>query len=315
MPTVVSVQVGRLERMTLHRYVNGYGEVEPAPATATEPAADAPLAAPTSGVVASMNVAEGQHVRKGELLMTLNSGSATATYAEQEVARQQKLYAQHNTSLKNLQDAEARVALLRITAPLSGTVTRVNVKPGAAVDMNTVVAEVMDLHRLGVRTDVPASQAGELQPGYGVRVQVLAQPPVATTLSFVSPVVDPSNGTVMARASLPADSGLRPGQFVSLRIVTAVHANCLAAPEESVVTDVTGRSVISLVKDAQAIQTPVRTGFREDGWVEIEGTGLKSGDKVVTVGAYGLPDKTKLEVVSSPRDKTPAANFHPSPAQ
>jgi multidrug efflux pump subunit AcrA (membrane-fusion protein) len=206
-PTVVSVQVGALQRMTLRRYVSGYGTVEPAPATANEPAATAPLAAPTSGVVADVNVAEGQHVRKGEVLMTLNAGTGTANYAEQELARQKKLYAQHNTSLKNLQDAEARLALLRVTAPLSGTVTRVNVKPGAAVDVNTVVAEVMDLHRLVVKTDIPAPEAGELEPGQ--EVQVLTQPPVATALTFVGPTVDTNNGTVVARASLPADSGLR----------------------------------------------------------------------------------------------------------
>jgi multidrug efflux pump subunit AcrA (membrane-fusion protein) len=312
-PTVVSVQVGAIERMMLHRYVNGYGTVEPAPATATEPAADAPLAAPTSGVVADVNVAEGQHVRKGEVLMTLNAGSATAKYAEEELARQKRLYAQHNTSLKNLQDAEARLALLRVAAPLSGTVTRVNVKPGAAVDVNTVVAEVMDLHRLVVKTDIPASRADELEPGQ--KVQVLTQPPVATALSFVSPTVDTRNGTVLARAMLPADSGLRPGQFVSLRIVTAVHSNCLVAPEESVVTDVNGHSAVSLVTDDEAIRTPVQTGFRENGWVEVEGTGLKAGDAVVTVGAYGLPDKTEIRVVRSPDSETPTTSSDSSSAQ
>jgi multidrug efflux pump subunit AcrA (membrane-fusion protein) len=312
-PTVVSVQVGTLERMTLRRYVNGYGTVEPAPATASEPAADAPLAAPTSGVVASVNVAEGQHVQKGDVLVTLNAGTATAKYAEEELARQRKLYAQHNTSLKNLQDAEARLALLRVTAPLSGTVTRVNVKPGAAVDVNTVVAEVMDLHRLVVKTDVPGSQARELEPGQEVQVQT--QPPVAAALSFVSPTVDTANGTVLARALLPADSGLRPGQFVRLRIITAVHTDRLAAPEESVVTDVTGQSIISLVKDDEAIHTPVQTGLRESGWVEVEGPGLKAGDAVVTVGAYGLPDKTEIRVVRSPDGQTPATSSDPSLAR
>jgi membrane fusion protein (multidrug efflux system) len=311
--TVVSVQVGALERMTLRRYVNGYGTVEPAPATVSEPAADAPLAAATSGVVANVDVVEGQHVRKGEVLMTLNAGSGTANYAEQELARQKKLYVQHNTSLKNLQDAEARLALLRVTAPLSGTVTRVNVKPGAAVDVNTVVAEVMDLHRLVVKTDIPSSQAGELEPGQ--EVQVLTQPPVATALSFVSPTVDTNNGTTLARALLPADSGLRPGQFVSLRIVTAVHTSCLAAPEESVVTDVKGRSVISLVNGDEAIQTPVQTDFRESGWVEIVGPGLKVGDAVVTVGAYGLPDKTKIQVAAPAGDEPPAASSYSSATQ
>jgi Cu(I)/Ag(I) efflux system membrane fusion protein len=312
-PTLVSVQTGALQRMTLHRYISGYGTVAPAPATADESAADAPLAAPTAGVVAQINVVEGQQVTNGQVLMTLNSGTATADYAEQQLARQKQLYAEHNTSLKMLQDAETQLALLRVTAPLAGTVVSVNVKLGSAVDANTVVAEVMDLHRLVVKTDVPESQANELK--VGETVQALTQPPVAAAVSFVSPTVDTNSATVRAWAALPPDSGLRPGQFVPLRIVTAVHTNCLAAPEASVVTDVAGNSVISLVQGDQAVQTPVQTGFHENGWVEIEGNGLKAGDTVVTVGAYGLPEKTQIQVVNSPANETPATNSVSSQAQ
>ena len=305
-PTVISVQTGALKRMTLHQYVEGYGSVEPAPAATDLPAAAALLAPPTAGIIAKVDVAEGQHVNKGDLLMTLNSGSTTFTYAEQELARQKKLYAQHNASLKALQDAEAQLSALRVTAPLAGTVVRVNVSPGAAVDVNTVVAEVMDLQRLVVKTEIPAAQAGALKTGDPV--QVLAQPEVSAALAYLSPTVDTNNGTVGAWAKLPPDSGLRPGQFVPLRIVTAVHADCLAAPEASVVTDISGRSVIALVHGDEATQVPVQTGFRENGWVEISASGLKEGDKVVTVGAYALPDKTQISIVSPPAGEVPAVS-------
>ncbi len=295
-PTLVSVQIGTIRRMTLHRYVTGFGTVGPAPATAVRPAADAPLASPTTGVVYRVNVAEGQSVRKGEVLMTLNSGSVTAAYAEQEVARQKQLYAQHNTSLKNLQNAENQLALLRITTPLSGTVVSLNVKPGAAVGVNTVVAEVMDLKRLVVKTAVPEWEANELKPGEPV--QVLTQPPVDAKLSFVSPTVNTSNGTVTAWAPLPADSGLLPGRYVPLRIVTATHVNCLAVPQASVVTRQDGKSFIWLVHDTEATRVPVQIGFRESSWVEVEHKGLKAGETVVTVGAYGLPKKTQIQVTN-----------------
>lgn len=294
-PTVISVQTGALKQMTLHHYVSGYATVEAAPATADQPAAGAQLAAPSAGVVARVNVIEGQHVEKGDVLVELNSSTATVDYAQQEVARQEKLFAEHNTSLKNLQDAEAQLAALKIIAPVSGTVTRLNVKPGAAVDVNMPVAEVIDLNRLAVKTDVPQSEANELKAGETVQVQT--QPVVDTTLSFIGTAVDMNNGAVSAWAALPPDSGLRPGQFVQLKIVTATHTDCLAAPEESVVTDESGHSVISLVHGDEATQTPVQTGFRENGWVEIAGNGLKAGDPVVTVGAYGLPEKTQIQVV------------------
>ena len=294
-PTLVTVQTGALKLATLHRYVQGYGTVEPAPATAEQAAAGAQLAAPSAGVVAKVSVLEGQRVGKGDVLMELNSGATTVENAEQEVARQRQLFAQQNTSLKNLRNAEAQLALLRVTAPLSGTVARVNVKPGQAVDLTTVVAEVMDLNRLAVTAEIPAAEAGDLKSGNPV--EVLTEPAVTMELSFVSPNVDKNNDTVLVRALLPAGGVLRPGQFVPLRIVTAAHTNSLAAPGESVVTDESGRCVIALVRGDEAVQQPVQTGLRENGWIEIAAPGLKAGDIVVTVGVYGLPAKTKVRVI------------------
>ncbi len=301
-PSIVTVQVGALKQMTLHHYVSGYGTVEAAPATADQPAAGAQLAAPSAGVVARVNVIAGQQVEKGDVLVELNSGTATFDSAQAEAERQKKLYDQQNTSLKNLQDAEAQLAALEIVAPLSGTVTRLVVKPGEAVDVNMPVAEVIDLSRLAVSSEIPAAEATELKTGQEVQVQ--SETPVTAVLSFVSPAVDAKNGTVLTQVLLPADSGLRPGQFVQLKIVTAVHTNCLAAPSESVVTDEGGKSVIALVNGDEATQTPVMKGLREDGWVEVAETGLKEGASVVTVGAYGLPEKTKIRVLGAAADGT-----------
>jgi membrane fusion protein (multidrug efflux system) len=298
--TEVSVQTGKITSATLHGYVQGYGTVEPAPATTDQPAAGAQLSAPSAGVVTKVDVLEGQHVEKGDVLVELNSGTTTAENAAQEVKRQKALYAQQNTSLKNLEDAEMQLALLQVTAPLSGSVARVNVKPGQAVDLSTVVAEVMDLDRLAVSAEIPAGEANDLKPGSPL--EVLTDPPVTAELLFVSPNVDKDNDTVLVRALLPAGSGLRPGQFVSLRIVTAVHTNCLATPSESVVTDENGQSVIALVTGDQAAQMPVQTDLRENGLVEVSAPELKAGDTVVTVGAYGLPEKTKIRVENSSGD-------------
>ena len=306
-PTIVSVQTGALKMATLHRYVQGYGMVEPAPANAEQPAAGAQLAASSAGVVAKVGVLEGRHVEKGEVLMVLNSGTATAEGAEQEVARQKQLFEQQNTSLKNLQAAEAQLALLQVTAPLAGTVARVNVRPGQAVDATTVVAELMDLSRLAVSAEIPAAEANDLKSGNPV--EVLSELPVTTELSFVSPNVNKNNDTVLVRAPLPPNSGLRPGQFVSLRIVTAVQTDCLAAPAEGVVTDESGQSVVALVKGDESRQVPVQAGLRENGWVEVVAPELKAGDAVVTVGAYGLPAKTKLLVQNSPGGEASSANL------
>lgn len=298
---IISVETGALKRMTLHSYVSGYGSVEPAPATADEPAAGGALSSPSAGVVAKVDVIVGQQVKQGDVLVELNSGTTSFAYAEAEVERQKKLFANQNTSLKNLQDAEAQFAALRIVSPVSGTVTRLPAKAGMAVDANTVVAEVIDLNRLAVSAQIPATDANALKANE--EVQLSTTPPVTTSLSFVSPAVEANDGTVLTRALLPPDSGLRPGQFVPLKIVTAVRTNCLAAPADSVVTGQDGKSFIALVKGDEAAQVPVTAGLRENGWVEIEGKDLKAGDPVVTVGAYGFPEKAKIRAANAPADE------------
>lgn len=294
-PPLVTVQVGTLKRMTLHSYIDGYGTVEAAPATANEPAAGGTLAAPSAGVVAKVNVIPGQHVEKGDVLAELNSSTATFDYAKAELERQNKLFAQQNTAIKNVEDAKAQLASLQVVAPVSGTVTRVDVKPGQAVDSTTIIAEVVDLNRLAVSTKIPAKQADELH--IGQKVQILTDPPVTASLSLINPAVNADDGTIAAWASLPSDSQLRSGQFVQLKIVTAA-TNCLAAPAESVVTDEDGNSFISLVNTNVSAKTQVQVGFREDGWVEVNAPELKEGSQVVTVGAYGLDDKTQLKIAS-----------------
>jgi membrane fusion protein, multidrug efflux system len=302
--TEVPVQVGKLKRVTLHGYVTAYGTVEPEPA-GERPAASAHVSPFVPGVVTEVKCVAGQRVDKGALLFQLDTRAADVAvdYAKQTLARQRKLAQVESASQKTLQEAEqqlaaaqAQRALLQVQSPLAGTVIRVNVKPGEAVDLTSMLAEVIDLDRLVVKTGIPTPQTGELK--LGQEKQVLSPPTVTATLSFISPAVDTNNGTVLAWAALPPGSGLRPGQFVPVRIITAVHSNCLAAPEESVATDIHDHSVLALVNGDEAAPAPVETGLRENGWVEVKGAGLKEGDAVVTVGAYGLPEKTKIRVVS-----------------
>ena len=69
--TEVAVHTGKITTATLHGYVEGFGTVQPAPATKEQPAAGAQLAAPSAGVVAKVNVVEGQPVNQGDVLVEL----------------------------------------------------------------------------------------------------------------------------------------------------------------------------------------------------------------------------------------------------
>jgi RND family efflux transporter MFP subunit len=306
--TEVAVHVGKITRATLRAYVTAYGTVVPEPA-GERPAASANMSPSMPGVVVAVNCVEGQRVAKGDVLFQLDSRAAdvVADFAAKSLERQKRLIQIEGTSQKSLQEAEqqldaARVqqALLQVRSPLAGTVTRVNVKPGEAVDLATVLAEVVNMDRLVVSASVPSGESAALEPAQPVEVlRDRSAPPVTGSVSFISPEVDAKSGTVLVRAALPAGSALRPGQFVTLRIVIAEHKDRLVVPVESVVKDEEGATVIAIVRNDTAVQKAVKTGLRDGGLVEVEADGLQSGITVVTEGAYGLPRDTRVRVLGN----------------
>jgi membrane fusion protein (multidrug efflux system) len=327
--TEVAVHVGKIVRATLHSYVVAYGAVEPEPACKGRPPASARIFTPVAGIIAEANCVEGQRVAKGETLFRMDSRVAdvlvekakqAVAFAEKDYDRQKKLRETEATSVKLLQSAEqelnsarnellsvqTQLALLTVKAPLAGTVVEVHAKPGDVVDTTTVLAEVADLDRLVVSANVPSAELPLLKLGQSVEFSAAvataeagAKTPRVLTgaLTFIGSEVDGKTDTVLVRVSPRDKAGLRPGQFVKLRIVCEEHPGCLAVPDDSVVTDTDGKTVIALVEGDKAIQKPVKTGLKEGGLVEVEGEGLKEGLAIVTTDAYGLPKETKIRVV------------------
>ena len=323
--TEVTVETGVVAKATLHAWVDAYGTVEAAPAAGGKPGGGARLAAPVAGLVRSIPVAEGQAVHAGDVLVRLDDRAAQAAVdkaraalkrAELTVAREQALLEQHNTSEKqvelaqeeaasaraDLAAAQAQLGVFDLASPISGVVTRIQAQPGQAVDLSSVVAEVVDLQRLVVSVTVPASEAALLRMARPVEVRVddnAGKPAAIGAVAFVSPSLEQKTGAALVRVALPADSKLWPGQLVHARILREEHADSLAVPAASVYTDHDGRSTLSVVVGDTATRRQVTVGLREGELVEVSGGGLKAGDRVVTVGSYGLPAKTKVRIVNA----------------
>jgi membrane fusion protein (multidrug efflux system) len=245
-----------------------------------------------AAIVSDVNCFEGQQVEKGQTLFTLNNIRKP--------------------------DGSIEQALLKITAPLSGTVVYVNVRPGEVTDpeTQTPLVELVDLNRLIIAANVPSSQMPALKVGQTVEIvpqqaevhntfatTETAAPnpaPIALTgkVALIEDRVDPKTDMGPVDISVPPKAGLRPGQFVRVRIITEERRDCLTVPSRSIVKNQSGEWVICLVSGKQAIQQPVKVGFREGDMVQIHSLILQPGDKVVTTGAYGLPEKTKIRILS-----------------
>jgi RND family efflux transporter MFP subunit len=198
-----------------------------------------------------------------------------------------------------LASAEAAIAQVRLASPLDGVLARINVQPGQSVDLNTMVAEIIDLKRLVVTVNVPAEETGQLKEGQTTEIFADNANKPATTgrVSFISPLVDQRTGSVLVRVALPENSGLRSGQFVRARIVTEELTGRLVVPRDSVVK-ADDEEVIYVLEGDKAVQTPVKTGVHDGNMIEVESEGLEEGTAIVTVGAYGLPKETKVKITN-----------------
>ncbi len=190
---------------------------------------------------------------------------------------------------KALAGAKAQRSLLGIPAPLSGTILRVRVNPGEAVDLATVLAEIVDLDRLCVEGTIPAAELRSVAAGMEVDLGA-----VRGKIDFVGLDVDRKNDAGFVRVSLPAKTGLPVGQSVRLRIVVEEHKDRLVVPRRSVVTNAEGKTVIVGFLGEKAIMKEVKVGLKEGDLVEIEGEEIDEGDRIVTEGAYGLPGEAKV---------------------
>jgi membrane fusion protein (multidrug efflux system) len=235
----------------------------------------------------------------------------TLTYAEAGFDRQKKLLPVEGTSKKAYLEAEAALnqarsdlaaaetdlALLKIQAPLSGTVVKINSEPGESVELSTVLAKIIDLGRLVATVGVPSREAALVKAGQAVMFEGLATEP--GHVLYVGSQVDDKNDAVPVRVSLPAGPAFRPGQFLGVRIVCEEKAGCLVVPESAAVADAIGADtgLIVVVEGDKALRKPVKFGLREGGLVEVEGEGIKEGLAIVTEDAYAVPNDTKIHVI------------------
>ncbi len=213
--------------------------------------------------------------------------------------------------------------MMTITAPMAGTVAELLVSPGEISVPAMPAMKIIDFDRLTAAVSVPGTQLRMLSIGQEAEivdrfVGVASNPSTQPTtepanagdapttgvaefrgkIVFIDPLIDPRTGLAQAFVSLPPRSGLRPGQFVGIRIITRTEVDALVAPADSIVRNASGEAGVSVVvREFQwAFRHPVRVGITEGDWVEIEEPGLKAGDNVVTTGAFALPDQSRISV-------------------
>jgi len=311
---LVPVEIAEVSRGDIAAFFTG---------TATLEAEDeTDVVAKIGGVIEQILVEEGDYVTAGQVLARLDDekvrvqverARANLRNLEEEYNRSEELFRGSMISAQEYQKAKYDYERLKaeydlasldleytsIRSPISGVVARRMVKVGNMVLANQATFSVTGMNPLLAVLHVPERQLGKLGVGHPASLEVDAIPGAdfGGRIDRVSPVVDPSTGTVKVTVEVRDRSHrLKPGMFARVRIVHDVHTAALLLPKDAIIAE-DRESCVFVVRDSTAHRQNVVTGFVNSTHIEVL-SGVAEGDTVVTIGKGSLKDSTRVEVVS-----------------
>ena len=217
------------------------------------------LASEIAGRITAMPVFEGQPVKPGQLLFTLDQIQQRATVnADAAEARKNRLNAERYIFLNQqgavstkdrdfyvtqaiqsrdkLNASLATLAYKNVVAPIPGFVGNLNFKIGDVIKPGEVVTSVVDNSRLWVRIDVPGELSDRVRPGLPVLLKGPdpRRPKAVGRVIFVAPALDKERQTLLVKAEFNnPDGSLRNNERVNATLIFA-QQKMLAIPQQAV---------------------------------------------------------------------------------
>jgi multidrug efflux pump subunit AcrA (membrane-fusion protein) len=197
-----------------------------------------------------------------------------------------------------LMGAEAQLGYSEIRSTIDGYITDRPLYPGEMASTTAPLLTVMDISQVIAKAHVPQSDALLLRKGDKASITAAGlDKAVSGTVTLVSPALDPNSTTVeiWIQAANPGQQ-LRPGMTAQLSIVAKTVEEALVIPASALLNaNGDGAQVMVIDSQGKAVTKEVKTGIQNGQEVQII-AGLNAGEQVISQGAYGLPDKTKVKV-------------------
>jgi membrane fusion protein (multidrug efflux system) len=282
------------------------------------PVRRATLAAEVPGRIEELRVELGDRVRRGQVLVRIDTRDLRQQVAEAEALfvqardrfeRAEKLFEKRSITREQKTDAlaardvaEARLASVKLAleksevkAPWSGHVAARQVEVGDYAAPGQPLIELVEMDRIKVKAPASAADVPYLKVGVPVVVRVDVYPGE----EFVGEVVrlgaelDPRTRTLDVEAEIEnPDLRLRPGLFGRMELRRRELPDALLVPLTALV-DFESRKVLYVVRDGRAERRTVTLGPVVGSRVAIEG-GLEPGERVIVAGQQQVADGQRV---------------------
>ncbi len=291
------------------------------------------ISSETSGIVKEIRFESGQFVKKGDVLVLLDTGVEEAQLKDnvsqlklaqinydRSKALSKKSYlsqsdmdknvAQLQEQQANVEATEARIKQKTVTAPFDGKIGIRQIDIGQYVSAGTSMVTLQSMDPLYVQFNLPEQYLPDLylQQPIDITVNLSGGTSIQGTLTAINSKVDQATRNILVQATIPnKDIHLYPGMFAAVKVWLLAQQNVVVLPQTSISYSLHGDSVFIIKaenKDKQnklilhAYRQYVKVGERrKDEVVILEG--INAGDQVVTSGQLKLQNGTHVVIDNS----------------
>ncbi len=276
-----------------------------------------------AGTIRSLSVAEGQSVKKGQLIGTLDDSSlrsayeiANATLDQAKDAYKRMKFLHDSNSLPDIKWVEvqsklsqaenaakiARIALddAKLYAPVSGTVSEKMASVGQTVAPGMPVVEIVDIRSVKVGIAIPENEIASFADGAEATITSKASAGEVYSGKLVEKGVaaDPLSRSYTVKYKVDNAGGkLLPGMICDVATATPTSTEGVILPVSAVLLAADNSNFVWLDSAGVARKRIVKPGTMLPDGIMIE-SGLSEGDKVIVAGMDKVSQGTKVTSIN-----------------
>ena len=274
-----------------------------------------------SGKVEKIYFQEGQRVKKGDLLLSINDDEFVAQlerlkytqklnedieYRQRQLLDKEAISREEyeialttlNTTLSDIKQTEARLAKHKIYAPFDGIIGLRQVSEGSYISPSDLVVNIYNINPIKIEFSIPGKYSAMVNKGDTINFTVESSNNVFIgTIYAVEPRIDPRTRTLQIRAICRNDEEiLIPGQFANIDYILDVLPDALMVPSQSIIPELNSHKVYTF-KNGVVNQENVNIGLRTDTEVQIT-QGINPGDTVITTGILQVRQGMPVDITT-----------------
>jgi len=260
-----------------------------------------------SGKVEKIYFKEGNRVKKGNLMLTINSDEIEAQLERLKFTQQlnediefrlRQLLEKEaisreeyeiglttlNTTLSDIKEQEAILAKHQIVAPFDGIIGLRQVSEGSYISPSDLIVSIYNINPIKIEFSVPGKYSSNVKKGDVINFSVEASENLFEGKIYaIEPRIDPQTRTLKIRAICNNDSEvLIPGQFANIAYTLNSVNDALMVPSQAIIPELNSHKLFTY-KSGKVSQSTVVIGLRTDSEVQVM-EGLNPGDTVITTG-------------------------------